>query len=201
MPSRRIVGAAAALVALLVVTAGIVGFVDATLLTGQTNTNASTGTARANDATASLSDPVALYVAGDGWLERAIADDLERALHARGATVTRVDALDSATDRPLLAVAVTDARVRYRPLSPSADVTATFAYVQSGNATLADDLLHDEVLVIRSNADAYVVGGDLGLVDRTSGFATWPAYQRRVANATASTLVDQLAGVPGMDGA
>lgn len=199
MPSRRSLGAAAALVvALLVVTAGFVGFADATALSGQTNTSASTGTARANDATASLSGPVALYVAGDGWLETAIADDLERTLRARGATVTRVHSLAAPTGQPLLAVRVTDADVRYRPLSPSATLAASFAYLTSGNATLADDLLHGEVLVIRSARDAYVVGGDVSLRDRTSGFATWPAYQRRVATATVTAMVDQLAAAPGM---
>lgn len=200
MSSRQSVGVAAALVlALLVVSAGVVAFVDASALSAQTQANASTGTARANDATASLSDPVVLHVRGDGWLERALADRVEARLTDRGATVTTVDTLEASVDSAVLVLTVTNASVGYSPYSPGAVVTAEFAYVASGNATLAQQMLDADPIVISSSADSYVVGGDVTVREETSGFATWPAYQRRVATAVADSMVDQLAAAPGMD--
>jgi len=197
MPSRRTaVGAAAVVLALVVL--GF-AFVDASVLQGETATDASVGTARANDAAASLADPVTLVVADEGWLESRIGDRLERDLEERGATVTRVSSLEAPIDDPVLVVRVTDATVSYSPVSPSATVQASFAYVQSGNVTLAQSLVDDGPMVISSNRDAYVAGGDVTVRDRTAGIATWPAYQRRVADAVSTAMVDQLAGAPGMD--
>lgn len=183
----------------LVVTAGVVAFADAGALSGRTATEASTGTARANDATASLRDPVVLHVSGDGWLERAVGDRVEARLADRGAEVTRVDSLDGPVDSAVLVIAVTDARVEYDPFSPSSRVSAEFAYVASGNVTLAQDMLAADPIVISSSVDSYVVGGDVTVEDETSGLATWPAYQRRIADLVADPIVENLGDAPGME--
>lgn len=201
MPSTRTtVGLAAAIVALLVLVAAGFASVDASALQGQAAVQSAVSTARANDATATLAGPIALYVEGHGWLQAALADQVEAALEAHGATVTRVDSLATPTDGPVLAVRVTDASVGYRPISPRADLSVAFAYVQSGNATLAEGMLGSDPVIIRSHHDAYVVGGDLTIADRTNGVVTWPAYRRRVSNGTAAAIVDGLAGAAGMDG-
>lgn len=198
MPSRRTaVGAAAVLLVALLV----LGFavVDASALQGETATHASVGTARANDSTATMGDPVTLVVADDGWLESRLGDRIERGLVERGATVTRVSSLASPIDEPVLVVRVTDASVSYSPVSPSASVDASFAYVQSGNVTLAQSLVGGSPMVIQSATDAYVVSGDVTMTDRATGLSTWPAYQRRVADAVGSEMVNQLARAPSMD--
>lgn len=199
MPSSRTVRLA---VAALVVLAGVVAtfaFVDASVLRDETAVDSTVGTAQVGDATASLSDPVTLYAPGESRLDSAVADRIAADLSTRGATVTRVDHLDEPTETPVLVVAVTDADVSYSPVSPTATVAASFAYVQSGNATLARSLVADDPTIVSSNVDAYVVAGDVTVRDRATGVATWPAYQRRIDAATAEAVVEALASAPGMD--
>ncbi|MFB6132239.1 MAG: hypothetical protein ABEJ44_02390 [Halanaeroarchaeum sp.] len=199
MPSSRSVRLA---VALLVILAGVVAtfaFVDANALRGETAVNSWIGTARVSDATASLSDPVTIYVPGNGWLETAVADRIEEDLSARGADVERADTLDGPTETPVLVVAVAEREVSYLPISPGATVSTSFAYVQSGNSTLARSMVQDESPTVSGNVDAYVVGGDVTVSDRARGLATWPAYQRRVATATAEAILEALEDAPGMD--
>lgn len=199
MPSTRMIRlAVAALVVLASIAAGF-ALVDASVLRGETAVNSSVGTAQVDEATASLSDPVTLFVPGDGWLDTAVAERIAADLSARGATVTHVDQLDEATETPVLVVAVTEADVSYSPVSPTATVTASFAYVQSGNATLAQSLVADDPTIVSSNEDAYVVGGDVTVTDRATGVSTWPAYQRRIGTETAEAVVEALASAPGMD--
>ncbi|UWG48802.1 Uncharacterized protein HSRCO_2538 [Halanaeroarchaeum sp. HSR-CO] len=191
------------LYALLVVTivgAGIVGFgfVDASILESETTIDSSVGTSQVNNARASLDGPVTLYVAGDGWLEAGMADRIADDLAQRGATVTRVESLEKDSEGPILAILVTESSISYSPLSPSSTVETSFAYVHSGNATLASAIVDDAPIVI-DNRDAYVVDGDVTVADRSSGLATWPAYQRRVATANARAVTDALASAPGMD--
>jgi hypothetical protein len=94
---------------------------------------------------------------------------------------------------------VTEADVSYSPVSPSASVETSFAYVQSGNASLARGLAAGESLVVHGSADAYVAYGDVTVRDRARGVATWPAYQRRVATVTADAVLESLAGAAAMD--
>ncbi|MFB6070235.1 MAG: hypothetical protein ABEJ76_04365 [Halanaeroarchaeum sp.] len=197
MPSsRRVAVASTLLVALLVLGFAVV---DASALRGETAVDSSVGTARVNDASASLGDPIVLVVEGDGWLEAAVADGIEKRLRERGATVSRRSAVDGPTASALLLVRVTDAAVAYDPVTPAATLSASFAYVQSGNASLATRMVGGGPTVIRSQSDAYVVGGDLTIRDRATGVSTWPAYQRRIAGHTAAAVVDGLCGAPGMD--
>lgn len=200
MDASRPVSTIAVLAVVVLATVGAgFAFVDASALQGETATDSTVSTAQLNRSTASLADPVTLFVSGDGWLETAVGDRIAANLEDRGATVTRVDSLDGPTAGPVLVVTVADADVSYNPVAPSATVEASFAYVQSGNVTLATGLVRDEPLVVSTVTDAYVAHGDVTVRDRTRGVATWPAYQRRVTTATADGVVRALEGATGMD--
>ncbi|MGM0397680.1 MAG: hypothetical protein ACQEQY_01680 [Halobacteriota archaeon] len=189
-----------ALLVVIIVGATVVGFgfVDAGILESEAAIDSSVGTSRTNDASAALDGPVTLYVAGDGWLEARMADRIADDLAQHGATVTRVQSLDEDSEDPILAILVTESSVSYSPISPSSTIEASFAYVHSGNATLASAIVDDAPIVI-DDRDAYVVDGDVTVSDRSSGLATWPAYQRRVATTNAAAVMDALTSAPGMD--
>lgn len=174
-------------------------FVDASALQGETTTDSATGTSQLGNATASLDGPVTLAVGGDGWIEQSVGDRVETELIDRGATVTRVDTPNDTLDDPILVVGITEEQVGYTPFTPSATVDARFAYVQSGNATLATSIVRGDPLVVSSNRDVYVVGGSVTVHDRASGVTTWPAYQRRVATATGNAVIRALSEAPGMN--
>lgn len=174
------------------------GFVDASVLDSETAVDSSVGTSQIDNASASLDGPVTLYVAGDGWLEARMTDRLAEELADRGATVNRVESLEGDSEDPILAVVVAESSVTYSPIAPTSTVKTDLAYVHSGNATLASSMTEGEPAVV-GNRDAYVVGGEVTVSDRSRGLATWPAYQRRVATASADAVIDALTSAPGMD--
>ena len=189
-------------VTLVVLAVGIgaaFAFLDASALQGETSTESTVGTSQLGNATASLDGPVTLAVGGDGWIEQSVGDRVETELIDRGATVTRVDTPNETPDEPVLVIEIAEKQVEYSPFTPSATVEARFAYVQSGNATLATSIVRGDPMVVSSNRDVYVVGGRVTVQDRASGVATWPAYQRRVATATGAAVIRALSDAPGMD--
>lgn len=173
-------------------------FVDASALEGETATESAVGTSQVSSTTASLEGPVTLYVAGNGWLERTVADSIAASLTERGATVTTVSTLDDPVASPVIAVDNTESQTDYVPFSPSSTVETRFAYVQSGNTTLARTVIEGEHLVV-SNRDPYVIDGEVTVRDRTVGIATWPAHQQRVGSLTGQAIVTALEEAPGMD--
>lgn len=200
MASTRAVRLLAATLVVLALATGLAfAFVDASALQGQTAFDSTTGTSQLDNATATLEGPLTLAVDGDGWPEQAVGDRVETELRDRGATVTRVDALDDPLDEPVLVIDISAKQVDYSPFTPSATVEARYAYVQSGNATLATSMVRGDPMVVRSNRDVYVVSGSVTAQDRATGVATWPAYQRRVATATGDAVVRSLSEAPGMD--
>ena len=190
---------AAALLVLALGTGLALAFVDASALQGETTTNSATGTSQLGNATATLDGPVTLSVGGEGWLEQAVADRVEAKLIDRGATVTRVDTPNDTLTEPVLVIGIAENTVEYSPFTPSATVETRFAYVQSGNVTLATSIVRGDPMVVSSNRDVYVVGGSVTVVDRASGVTTWPAYQRRVATGTGDAVIRALSDAPGMD--
>ncbi|MFW5903216.1 MAG: hypothetical protein ACOCS7_00605 [Halolamina sp.] len=190
---------AATLVVLAVGTGVAFAVVDASVLQGETATDSTTGTSQVSNATATLQGPVTLAVEGDGWLEQAVGNRVEAELIDRGATVTRVDTPTDSGGAPVLAIGVAEKRVGYTPFTPSATVETRFAYVTSGNGTLATSIVRGDPMVVHSNRDVYVVGGTVSVQDRARGVSTWPAYQRRVATATGDAVIRALSDAPGMD--
>jgi len=166
---------------LLTVTVLISGFavVDASAVDGETTIETAVATSYSDGATGSLHGPGALYVAGNDWLERAIAVTIAATFTERGATVTTVSTLEHPVTDPVLAGDVMEVQAGYVLFSASSSVEARFAYVQSGNATLARAVLGGVFLVI-SNRDPSVIDGAVTVTDRTTGLKTWPAHHRRV---------------------
>lgn len=175
-----------------------VAFVDASALEGETATETAVGTSQADGASASLNGPVPLYVAGNGWLERAVADAVAANLTDRGATVRTVGTLEDPIANPVIAVDITESQAGYVPFSPSSTVETRFAYVQSGNTTLARAVLEGDPFVV-TNRDPYVINGEVTVRDRTIGVTTWPAHQRRVGELTGEAIVTAVVEAPGMD--
>ncbi|GGL70325.1 ArsR/SmtB family transcription factor [Halocalculus aciditolerans] len=110
---------------------------------GSTASSANAGVPDVADRTVTV-----VATGGDPVLRNATATAAAERLEARGATVRRADAVRE-TDGPLLLVRFADARVDASGLTPDVNATVAYAYVESGNATLA-----------RSGVDAAASGND-----------------------------------------
>lgn len=191
---RRSLLALLLVAALLVV--GAFAFGDFHAMESATDASTSVSTAQANHSTAPMNVPLTLVVLGERPLAADLGDRLETNLSERW-TVTRA-AKPADTDGPIMVVIVSEAELRYNPITPSAAVTARFGFVGSGNATLATRMAQDTNPVVYSNRDPYGVEGEVRLRDRSRGIVSWPGYQRHVADALASSVENALLSAPGM---
>ena len=180
----------------LILVAGSFAFADFQAMESTTDASNTVSTARSNDATAPQDAPLTLGVFGEG----PAADRFGAALASNLAdtwTVERSESL-SDTDGPILVVDVTDREIGYNPFVPSARVSAAFAFVGSGNATLAAGMVTGERPVVLTNQDPYAVEGEVTVEDRSRGIVSWPGYQRHVTEGLAASVVRALTSAPGM---
>lgn len=85
---------------------------------------------------------------GDPVVREAVSQQLERTFQNRGATVEQADRIQNVSSS-LFAVQLAESRIDAGrlTLTPSANLTAYFTYVESGNATVAESVLaHERVL-------------------------------------------------------
>jgi hypothetical protein len=198
MDSRRL-ALPLALVALVVVaTAFAFVFVSFHAMESATAADTSVGTSRANDARAPTDQPLHVVVVGEGPIVDRLADDLEASLSERWASVSMADEPIAAFDGPVYVVDLAEADVRYNPLSPSARLTAAFAFVGTGNGTKAARIARGDRPTVLTNETPYVVQGDVTIVDESRGIVSMPGYYDHVSARLATKLADSLASAPGM---
>jgi len=173
-------------VALLVCIALAFAFVPFHVGAGQTAAHSAVGTAVAGNATSDFHGRVYLYAAGpaSGPVADGVADRLDRA----DVTVERLETLNGSHDRPVLALRVNRVEVAWNPVTPSAATAVAFAYVASGNGTLADRALRNQSLALSSRGDRYVVHGVVGLRHAGTGVYSLPGYRRLVYDRTAAEV-------------
>ena len=106
---------------------------------------ASTTGSAANAGVPNVSDETVTVVVtgGNADVRAGVADQLSATLRARDATVERADRIRNVSGS-LFAVRLADSRIDTGPLTPSANLTAYFTYVESGNATAANSVLAHE---------------------------------------------------------
>lgn len=199
MFSRRPGRLAALLIAALVLLLVVVFLaVDVSLMESQTSSNSGVGTSQANDTEAPLGGPIQLVVLGDGPVAERLEPELAAALGSRWSPVER--AVEPAPDfeGPVLVVAVDESGLAYNPVTPSARVVVDFAFVGSGNDTLAEQLATPDSGVVLSNRDPYVVHGDVTIHDESRGLVSRPGYRSHVTEHLAERFVDALTSAPGM---
>jgi len=108
---------------------------------------ASTDGSPANAGVPAVADETVTVVVtgGDADVRAGVTRQLTAALRDRGATVERADELSDVSGS-LFAVQLADGHIDTGPvtLTPSANLTAYFTYVESGNATVAESVLTHE---------------------------------------------------------
>lgn len=182
----------------LALVVSLFAFVDFHAMESNTLADASVGTAQANKATAPVDQPLQLLVLGDGPVADRLSDHLAAELSPTFATINQTDEPIESWNGPVLVVGIVESDVRYNPVTPSAAVTAEFAFVGSGNVTLATQFARGEMPPVLSNLNPYVVQGDVVLQDESRGIVSVPAYERHVTERLATKLGDALTSAPGM---
>lgn len=113
---------------------------------------------------------------GDSDVRAAVSQQLERSLQSRGATVEQADRIRNVSGG-LFAVQLAEHRIddgRFT-LTPSANLTAYFTYVESGNATVAKSVLaHERILdtgppIFRTELDGRAAVGSFSFERGNSG--------------------------------
>lgn len=142
-------------------------------------------------------ETVTLHVeGGDATVRSAYTERLTAALEARGATVERTDALRDASG-PVLAVGLDDDTTATFGHSPATNFTTSFAYVESGNTTLATDALahavahRGEHFTIDLNATERVAVGTFR-VERYGGSDPLRTAGTDAANATVEQALQEI---------
>ena len=188
------------LASLIFLLAIVVAFavVDLHAMESQTAAESTVGTARANDAVPPVGGPIQLVVLGDGPVPERLEPALATQLESRWGPVELADDAAPDFDGPVLVVAVTGSDLRYNPVTPSARVSVDFAFVSSGNGTLAEELATGDGGVVLTNENPYVVHGDVTIRDESRGIVTWPGYRSHVVEQLADRFVDALTSAPGM---
>lgn len=153
-------------------------------------TDSTVGKTVAGNATSEFDGRMHLHAAGPG--SDRVADGVATRLERAGLTVERVETLNGSHDRPVLAVRVQERTVAYNPVTPSATVAWSYAYVASGNGTLASRAVRDESLTVDSGSDRYVVDGDFTMRHRARGVYSAPGYSRLVDDRVAATTTASL---------
>jgi len=187
----------AVLLSVFVVLGLVVAFVPFHALESETAVDSGVGTARANDATAPSDGPLRLVVLGDGPFAEQFESSLAEQLEPRWGTVERVDE-PTPGETPILVVGMAETDIRYNPVSPTAEATVEFAFVGSGNGTVAAQFARGETPMVITNETPYVVQGDVTIRDRSSGVASLPGYRNLVADRLAESLAEALGNAPGM---
>ena len=190
----------ALLASLVLFLAVVVAFavVDFHAMESQTAADSSVGTAQANNATAPVVGPLQLLVLGEGPVPERLEPALAAQLESRWGPVERAAEPSPDFDGPVLVVAVSESALRYNPVTPSARVAIEFAFVGSGNGTVAEQLVTTDSGVVLTNRDPYVVQGDVTIRDESRGIASRPGYQSHVTDQLATRFVDALTSAPGM---
>lgn len=190
----------ALLASLLFLLALVVAFavVDFHAMESQTAADSSVGTARANNASAPVGGPIQLVVLGEGPVAEGLEPALAAKLESRWGPVDRAAEPSPDFDGPVLVVAVTESELRYNPITPSARVAVDFAFVGSGNGTLAERLVTTDSGVVLTNRDAYVAQGGVTIRDESRGIASRPGYRSHVTERLADRFVNALTSAPGM---
>lgn len=181
----------------VIVIAGAFASVSFHVMESETASNSSVGTSQANDATAPTGVPLQVIVLGDGPVADRLADDLETSLSDKWTSITVAEE-PSSVDGPVYVVRVGETDVAYNPFTPSAGVTAHFAFVGSGNGTQAAQLTSDEITPVLTNENPYVVHGDVTVVDESRGIVSMPGYYDHISAQLAGGLAKSLISAPGM---
>lgn len=181
----------------VIVIAGAFAAVSFHVLESETASNSSVGTSQANDATAPTGVPLQVIVLGEGPVPDRLADDLETSLSDRWTAITVAEEPTS-VDGPVYVVRVGEADIGYNPVTPSARVTAHFAFVGAGNGTLAAQLVSGDASPVLTNENPYVVHGDVTVVDVSRGIVSMPGYYDHVSAQVTGELVTALTSAPGM---
>lgn len=181
----------------VVIIAGAFTSLSFHVMESETASNSSVGTSQANDATAPTGVPLQVIVLGEGPVADRLADDLETSLSDRWTAITVAEEPTS-VDGPVYVVRIGEADVAYNPVTPSARVTAHFAFVGSGNGTLAAQLASGDTTPVLTNENPYVVHGDVTVVDESTGLVSIPGYRDHVARQLAGELARSLSSAPGM---
>ena len=116
---------------------------ESTTSTAPASTSGSAANAGVPDVT---NETVTVVVTGDNTdVRAAVSQQLERSFRNRGATVEQADQLRNVSSS-LFAVQLAESRIDAGrlTLTPSANLTAYFTYVESGNATVAESVLAHE---------------------------------------------------------
>ena len=187
----------AVLLSIVAVVGLAISFVPFHVLESQTDANSSVGTSQANNATAPVGGPVRLVVLEDSAFAERFETELATQLESRWDSVERLEE-PVAGDSPILVVGISRSNLRYNPVSPAADVNVEFAFVGSGNGTLAAQFARGESPIVLSNENPYVVQGEISVQDRSTGFASLPGYRNKVSAETAARLAAALGDAPGM---
>lgn len=183
--------------AVVIVLAGAFASVSFHVMESETASNSSVGTSQANDATAPTGVPLQVIVLGEGPVADRLADDLETSLSDKWTSITVAEE-PSSVDGPVYVVRVRKTDVAYNPFTPSARVTAHFAFVGAGNGTLAAQLASGEITPVLTNENPYVVHGDVTVVDASRGIVSMPGYYDHVSAQLAGGLATSLPSPPGM---
>ena len=132
------------------VTATPVAVAYSPAVSGEYTTSTAPASTTGSNASATMPDvsdeTVTIVVTGgDADVRAGAAEQLETALQNRGATVEQADRIHNVSGS-LFAVRLADSRIDASVLSltPSANLTAYFTYVESGNATVATSVLNHE---------------------------------------------------------
>ncbi|MDR5656351.1 hypothetical protein RH831_04050 [Halodesulfurarchaeum sp. HSR-GB] len=195
MDTRRIILVAVLLLALL---AALFAFADFRVLESETTADSSVGTSQLGDAAAPVERPVQLVVLGENPHASMLRGDLAADLSTRFQSIEQAPEPTVDWNGSLLVVELRERSVQYNPVAPSGRVTASFAFVGSGNVTLATGLATEESALVVTNADSYVVHGEVTVVDRSRGLVTRPAYRAHLQAALAEELATALGRARGM---
>ncbi|AOW81028.1 hypothetical protein HTSR_1863 [Halodesulfurarchaeum formicicum] len=195
MDTRRIILVAVLLLALL---AALFAFADFRVLESETTADSSVGTSQLGDAAAPVERPVQLVVLGENPHASMLRGDLAVELSATFQSIEQAPEPTADWNGSILVVDLRERSVQYNPVAPSGRVTANFAFVGSGNVTLATGLATEESTLIVTNADPYVVHGEVTVSDRSRGLVSRPAYRAHLQGALAEELATALGRAPGM---
>ncbi len=172
--------------------------VDFRTMESRTTADSSVGTAQANNASAPVGGPIQLVVIGDGPVAERLEPALVTQLESRWGPFELAAEPASSFDGPVLVLAVRESVLRYNPVTPSARVTLDFAFVGSGNGTVARQLVSEDGGIVLTDQDPYVVQGDIMVRDESRGLVSLPGYRSHVTERLADRFEDALTSAPGM---
>lgn len=195
MDARRTLLVAVLLLALLT---AVFAFADVRVMESETTAEASVGTSQLGDATAPVERPVQLLVLGEEPHASALGAELAATDSMPFQTMEQVPEPTTEWNGSILVLSLRERSVQYNPVAPSGRVTVGFAFVGSGNVSLATGLATAETALVVTNADPYVVQGEVTVTDRSRGLVSRPAYRSHLQSTLSEELARALGRAPGM---